>query len=67
MVAVLGGDIAPLAPGVLARGAALRVGLEDASLGCARSNLELVRDAVSWVERAGLAPASSAEVRAGLA
>jgi len=66
MVAVLGGDIREVLDAVLAQPAHFRVGLEDASLGCQRSNLELVREVVAVVEARGSAPASAAEIRKSL-
>jgi uncharacterized protein (DUF849 family) len=66
MVAGLAVDVLPLAPAAAARGGHVRVGLEDAPLGSARSNLDWVRAARSAIERAGGALASAAEVRAAL-
>jgi uncharacterized protein (DUF849 family) len=66
MVGGLAVDILPLAPAAAARGGHVRVGLEDAPLGSARSNLDWVRAARSTIERAGGALASAAEVRAAL-
>lgn len=67
LVAGLAVDIMPLIPFVVAHGGGLRVGLEDASFGTRRSNLELVEAAVSAVQKAGSEPASAAEIRADLA
>lgn len=67
MVAVLGGDISEVTEAALKHDAHIRVGLEDMSFGCERSNLELVRDAVARVEAAGRTPASPSQVREALA
>ena len=66
MVAGLGVDIVPLVAGAVRRGGHVRVGLEDAPLGSARSNLEWVRAGRLAIERAGGRLASAAEVRAAL-
>ena len=67
MVAGLAVDIAPLIGEAVRRGGHVRVGLEDAPFGCARSNLELVEDALRAIANAGGTPASAAEVRAAIA
>ena len=66
MLAGLGVDILPLGGEAVARGGHLRVGLEDARLGSAQSNLELVRAGRAAIERAGGSLASAAEVRGAL-
>lgn len=66
MVAGLAVDILPLAGAAAARGGHVRVGLEDAPFGSARSNVDWVRAARLAIERAGGALASAAEVRAAL-
>lgn len=66
MLAGLGVDILPLGGETVARGGHLRVGLEDARLGSAQSNLELVRAGRAAIERAGGSLASAAEVRGAL-
>ena len=66
MVAGLGVDILPLAAAAVRRGGHLRVGLEDARLGTAGSNLALVRAGKDAIERCGGALASAAEVRRAL-
>jgi uncharacterized protein (DUF849 family) len=50
MVAGLGVDVLPLIPRAVAEGGHVRVGLEDASLGCAKSNVQLVEEAVRVIE-----------------
>ena len=66
MVAGLEVDVLPLVPAAAARGGHVRVGLEDAPLGSARSNLDWVRAARDALERCGAALASAVEVRAAL-
>lgn len=67
MIAGLGVDIFPLIPAAVVRGGHIRVGLEDAPLGCERSNLDLVQEAVAAIRRAGAEPATASDVRAALA
>ncbi len=64
MIAGLGVDVLPIAADALAMGAGIRVGLEDAPLGCTRRNPELVAEAVATMKAAGYAPATPDEVRA---
>jgi len=66
MVAGLAVDILPLARAAAARGGNVRVGLEDAPLGSARTNLEWVRAARQAIESAGRPLASAKEVRRAL-
>jgi uncharacterized protein (DUF849 family) len=66
MVASLGGDVMQIAEASLDRGAHLRVGLEDASLGCEKTNVELVEEAVALIEKSGRNLANVGEVRAEL-
>jgi uncharacterized protein (DUF849 family) len=66
MVAGLAVDILPLAGMAAERGGHVRVGLEDAPLGSARSNLEWVRAARRAIEGAGRSLASATEVRQAL-
>jgi uncharacterized protein (DUF849 family) len=66
MVAGLGVDIQPLIPRAVAEGGHVRVGLEDASLGCDKSNLELTQAAVALMEACGATLADAAAVRAEL-
>ena len=63
MIAGLGVDVTPIAADALAMGAGLRVGLEDAPLGCTRRNLDLVTGAVAAMRDAGFEPATPDEVR----
>ena len=64
MLSGFGGDLSPLAEPALALGAHWRVGLEDARLGCERSNLELVEEAVRRIQGLGYELATPDEVRA---
>ena len=66
MVAGLDVDIVPLIPRAVAEGGHVRVGLEDAPLGCDRSNLQLVEAAAQTIASAGGELASAAEVRVAL-
>ena len=66
MVAGLAVDALRLADATVRRGGHLRVGLEDAPLGSALSNLDWVQAGVQAIERAGGSIASAAEVRAAL-
>ena len=66
MVAGLGVEIEPLIRMAVERGGHVRVGLEDAPMGCALGNLELTRRAARMIEGAGGRLATTAEVRAGL-
>lgn len=66
MLAGLGVDILPLCGAAVARGGHLRVGLEDARLGSAQGNVELVRAGRAAIERVGGSLASAVEVRAAL-
>ncbi|MEJ1160665.1 3-keto-5-aminohexanoate cleavage protein [Prosthecomicrobium sp. N25] len=63
MVAGLGVDIDALIEPAVARGGHVRVGLEDAIFGEARSNRALVDAAVRRVRALGRDPATTAEVR----
>ncbi|MFP5371468.1 MAG: 3-keto-5-aminohexanoate cleavage protein [Actinomycetes bacterium] len=63
MVAGLGVELDQLWDAALARGGHLRVGLEDAPLGCATSNPELVHAAARAVSAAGRSLASATEIR----
>lgn len=63
MVAGLGVDIRPLIAPAVARGVHVRVGLEDAPFGDARTNAAWVEEAVRLVRAAGGEPASVEEVR----
>lgn len=64
MVAGLGVQLGDLADIAVDRGGHVRVGLEDAPLGCRSTNVELVRAVVARIEAAGRRVATPAEVRA---
>lgn len=66
MVAGLGVDIRPLVPRAVAEGGHVRVGLEDASLGCEKSNVELAQEAARLIDNCGSGLATAAEIRAEL-
>jgi uncharacterized protein (DUF849 family) len=66
MVAGLEVAIEPLLATAVARGGHVRVGLEDAPLGCPLDNPALARRAVGLIGQAGGRPATTAEVRAVL-
>ncbi|MEQ8830993.1 MAG: 3-keto-5-aminohexanoate cleavage protein [Alphaproteobacteria bacterium] len=66
MVAGLRVDITPLIEPAVVSGGHVRVGLEDAPWGSARSNLDWVTDAVRRIEAAGGTPATPDQVRAAL-
>jgi uncharacterized protein (DUF849 family) len=66
MVAGLGVAIEALIAPAVARGGHVRVGLEDAPMGCDQSNLALAQRARQIIEGAGGRLASTAEVRAAL-
>ena len=63
MVAGLGVELDQLCGAAIARGGHLRVGLEDAPLGCSASNTELVVAAARAVSAAGRSLASAPEIR----
>ena len=67
MVAGLGVELDAVWDVATARGGHLRVGLEDAPLGCTTGNAELVARAARAVEATGRSPAAPAEVRRGAA
>jgi uncharacterized protein (DUF849 family) len=60
-------DIVPLISETVRRGGHIRVGLEDAPFGTARSNRALVEEAVKLIRKHGAEPATVAEMRAALA
>lgn len=64
MVAGLGVDVEPLIGAAVRAGGHVRVGLEDAPLGCATGNTELVERAARLIEAAGGTLATGAQVRA---
>ncbi len=66
MVAGLGVDIEPLIAPAVAQGGHVRVGLEDAPLGCGATNAALTARARRQIEAAGGRVATTAEVRAAL-
>jgi 3-keto-5-aminohexanoate cleavage enzyme len=66
MVAGLAVDLLPLAGPAAARGGNVRVGLEDAPFGSARTNLDWVREARRAIEGGGHRLASAKEVRRAL-
>jgi uncharacterized protein (DUF849 family) len=66
MIAGLGVDIHPLIPRAVAEGGHVRVGLEDASLGCEKTNVQLVQEAVTLIEACGSPLAAPTDVRAEL-
>jgi uncharacterized protein (DUF849 family) len=64
MVAGLGVDMEPLLDAAVGRGGHVRVGLEDAPLGCVDDNRALVARAARAIQSAGGRVASAAQVRA---
>jgi len=66
MIAGLGVDILPLVPRAIAEGGHVRVGLEDASFGCTKSNVDLVEDAVRVIETCAGELATAPQIRAQL-
>jgi 3-keto-5-aminohexanoate cleavage enzyme len=66
MVAGLGVEIEPLIDATVRRGGHVRVGLEDAPMGCTRDNLDLTQRARRMIEAAGGTLANAAQVRAAL-
>lgn len=67
MLGGLGVDVLPLVPRAVMEGGHVRVGLEDMPLGTTRTNLDLVEDAVTRIERMGGVIATAADVRIALA
>lgn len=66
MVAGLGVEIEPLIEAVVARGGHVRVGLEDAPMGCALGNQALTERARRLIAAAGGRLANASDVRAAL-
>lgn len=66
MVAGLGVEIEPLIEAAVARGGHVRVGLEDAPMGCALSNEALTERARRLIAAAGGGLATASDVRAAL-
>ncbi|NNC54236.1 MAG: 3-keto-5-aminohexanoate cleavage protein, partial [Pseudomonadales bacterium] len=64
MISGLDADISPITAEAMARGFHLRAGLEDAPLGCEKSNIQLLGEAIDQIERAGATLATAADVRA---
>jgi 3-keto-5-aminohexanoate cleavage enzyme len=67
MIAGLGVDIVPLIAEAVRCGGHIRVGLEDAPFGTAKSNRALIEEAVKLICAQGSEPATVAEMRAALA
>lgn len=67
MVSGLGGDSMKVAETTLALGGHLRVGLEDASLGCEKTNRQLTEEAVSMIGEFGHTLATADDIRRSLA
>jgi uncharacterized protein (DUF849 family) len=66
MIAGLGVDVEPLVDMAVTRGGHVRVGLEDAPMGCEKGNLALTKNAARKIEAIGGRLASTAEVREAL-
>lgn len=66
MVAGLGVEIQPLIDTAVKQGGHVRVGLEDAPMGCATGNLALAQDAGRRITEAGGRLATASEVRTSL-
>ncbi len=66
MVAGLGADTLPLVPRAVAEGGHVRVGLEDAPFGCAKTNLQWVEAAAQAIGACGGELATPAQVRTEL-
>jgi len=66
MVAGLGVNILPLVPRALAEGGHVRVGLEDASFNCGKTNVQLVEEAAEVIGNCGGELATAVEIRAEL-
>jgi len=63
MVAGLGVELGDLMEHAVARGGHVRVGLEDAPMGCPHDNLALLRQARQRIESAGGTLATAGQVR----
>lgn len=63
MVSGLAVDIFDLIPLALEKGGHVRVGLEDAPFGSEKTNVQLVEDTRSIIERQGFELADAAEIR----
>lgn len=66
MVAGLGVEIQPLIETVVRQGGHVRVGLEDAPMGCSTENTVLAQDAGRRITDAGGRLATASEVRVSL-
>lgn len=66
MIAGLMVDLTEMIPLAVQRGGHVRTGLEDAPLGCKRSNAELVAASAAAIRKAGGTLASAADVRQAL-
>jgi len=66
MVGGLGVDVLDMIPRTIVEGGHVRVGLEDASFGTDRSNVELVADAAERIANMGATLATAEDVRATL-
>lgn len=64
MLSGLDADVTSVMRPALEAGAHIRVGLEDASFGCQKTNLELVEEAVGVITASGRSLATPSEVRA---
>jgi len=67
MIGGLGVDILPMIPRAVVEGGHVRVGLEDASFGTGRTNLDLVTDAAESIRNMGSSLATAKDIRAALA
>lgn len=67
MVAGLDVDIQPMIARTVMEGGHLRVGLEDATFGCAKSNMQLVEAAADAITSAGGTLARATDVRVAIA
>jgi 3-keto-5-aminohexanoate cleavage enzyme len=66
MLAGLGVNILPMVPRAVAEGGHVRVGLEDASFGCGKPNVQLVEEAAEVIGNCGGELATAVEIRAEL-
>ena len=66
MIAGLGVELNDLIERAVSLGGHVRVGLEDAPMGCPQDNLSLLRQARRRIESAGGTPATASQVRARL-
>ena len=66
IIAGLGVELGGLIEHAVLLGGHVRVGLEDAHMGCSSNNLDLLRDARRRIERSGAALANATQVREAL-